>query len=237
MIVDSTPGGWEFTPEVTAGFDAHIAASVPHYHSVQEQVADLAAWFAPRRSVVADLGAATGTTAALIARRYPRRRLQFWLYDRSETMLAAAAAKLGPLCEVAPRLRAGTIEVLPLDHPPAGLTLCLWTLQFLRPDDREQVLAKARAGAAADGALVVAEKLRLRHPLWAEIGISATNDQKSAAGASPDEICAKERSLRGVLIPWSDQDNRDALRDAGWGDVEVLWRWHQWVVYVALARP
>ncbi len=210
-----------------------MTASVPFYDAIQELVAEAADWLAPQGSVVADLGAATETTVALIRSRHPARAHRWHLYDSSEAMLGAATDKLGPRADVA--LHPGPAEVVPLDHPPAALTLCLFTLHFLAPQDRVAVLGKAHRASRSDGAILLAEKLLLPDSPWSEIGASVSHDFKERAGISATDIRAKERSLRGVLCPWTDEQNRQALVAAGWRRPEVLFRWHQWVVYGAFA--
>jgi tRNA (cmo5U34)-methyltransferase len=231
--VPETPGTWAFTPEVAAGFDGHVTASVPFYREIQDLVAEVADWLAPAGSVVADLGAATGTTAALVQSRHPGRDHRFHLYDESRAMLDAAVAKLGRGAAVT--VRCGPVQAVPFDHPPASLTLCLFTLHFLPPADRVAVLRKAASASRGDGAVLLAEKLRLPDSRWAEIGMCASHDYKERGGVGAADIRAKERSLRGVLVPWADEENRQALAEAGWRRPEVLFRWHQWVLYGAFA--
>ncbi|WP_018503001.1 class I SAM-dependent methyltransferase [Parafrankia discariae] len=230
-IVPDAPGGWEFTPEVAAEFDGHVTDSVPYYDQVQDLVAQLADWHAPDGATVADLGAATGTTCARIQGRHPGRALGLHLYDESAAMLDLAAERLPGAV-----LHPGDLRGVELDHPPAGMTLCLFTLQFFDPDSRLHLLMRARHAAAVDGVLVVAEKLHLPDAGWAETAVAVSHDYKAGRGVPAEEIRAKERALRGVLRPWTDEQNRAAISAAGWTRLTVLWRWHQWVLYGAYAR-
>lgn len=228
------PGSWEFTPEVAAVFDSHVEASVPHYPEIQRLVAEAADWLAPAGATVVDLGAATGTTADLIAARHPERGYQFHLYDRSEAMLNQAKAKLAGYPNADVHLHCGALEA-GLEHGYATLTLALFTLQFLDPADRQALLQKARAASREQGALLAAEKLRLRDSRWQTIASAVSADWKAERGIGPDAIHAKERALRGVLVPQTDLENRRMLEGAGWHEVEVLFRWHSWAVYGAFA--
>ncbi len=227
------PGSWEFTPEVAEEFDDHVHASVPFYDDIQQLVSGLSDWLAPRGSVIADLGASTGTTAELIASRHPERKLTFHLYDSQTNMLNIAQRKLKGVDAII-HCHATSIEN-GLAHNGASMTLALFTLQFLDPVDRATVLRSARGRSRPHGALIVAEKLRLLDPRWQEIAISSSHDYKYAHGQNADAVHAKERSLRGVLNPLSDLEQRRLLNDCGWRGVETLFRWHQWVVYAAFA--
>jgi tRNA (cmo5U34)-methyltransferase len=227
------PGSWQFTPDVAGVFDEHVEASVPFYGAVQELVAELADWLAPAGATIADLGCATGTTCQLLQQRHPERGYSFHLYDASAAMLAEAQAKLEPASGQV-KAHQGRLED-GLDHGHASLTLALFTLQFLDPLDRLAVLQMARGCSRPEGALVVAEKLRLPDSRWHEIAGAVSHDWKQARGITDGAIRAKERALRGVLLPATDQANRHAIGAAGWAAVEVLFRWHSWTVYGALA--
>lgn len=229
----SVPGSWRFTPQVAASFDDHVKSSVPFYDEIQQLVASLADWLAPNGAIVADLGASTGTTAAVIAQRHPERQFHFWLYDEQESMLNFAREKLAGIngtCEY----RVGRIEQ-DLAHEDAHLTLALFTLQFLDPRDRVSVLRDVRKRTRPGGALLFAEKLRLTDAQWQEIAISSSHDYKAACGISDAEIRSKEQALRGVLNPLTDEGQRSMLADCGWRNIETIFRWHQWVLYGALA--
>lgn len=230
-------GEWAFTPEVVDVFDEHVRASVPHYDVVQQLVVAASDWLLPHGGVVADLGASTGTTVAAILERHPSRELSMHLYDESTDMLRRAETKIGQTSSRSAHVRyhARRIEAGPLDHSHADLTLSLFTLQFLPYADRVETLRLARAAAAPAGALLVAEKLRLTDTRWSEIACDLSHDWKAQSGITDGAIRAKAQALRGVLRPYSIDALQHAVTDAGWTDVETIWRWHQWVLLGAFA--
>ena len=230
--VDQAGGQWTFTPKVAAEFDKHVSSSVPFYNEIQDLVAQCSDWALPERAVFADLGASTGTTAAAISKRHPERNIGFVLYDREDAMLERARAKLSGVRASYVRCDLGRDS---LSHDEAGLTVALFTLQFMPEADRLRVLSEARDRASAGGMLVVAEKLREADSRWHEIAAELSWDQKLAAGLSAEHVVVKAASLRGVLRPLDDLANRAMIERAGWSSVEVLFRWQQWCVYGAFA--
>jgi tRNA (cmo5U34)-methyltransferase len=229
-------GSWEFTPEVAEVFDEHVRASVPFYDAIQDLVAEAADWLVPAGGLIADLGAATGTTVAAVLARHPERDARAALYDEQPAMLAKATARLiDPIARDRVHIYPRRIEDGPLDHKEADLTVCLFTLQFMPLAARRQALYLARQAAAETGALIVAEKIRPLDTRWAEIGADASYDWKAAHGVTPAAIRAKARALRGVLNPQPLGDLLEAIRGAGWRSTEVLFRWHNWVVVGAYA--
>ena len=227
-------GGWKFTPEVTDEFDEHVSASVPHYLVIQQLVAQASDWPVPHGGHYVDLGASTGTTAEQIAKRHPDRRIRATLIDEVPEMLDRAVRKLDPYPNMVVARNPQNI-CAPLTYAPSDLVTALFTLQFLAPDQRESVLANSRARSKASGAIVLAEKVRPSSSVWHEIATDLSHDFKESAGLSDTAIRQKARSLRGVLRPVAMDSIVSELTGAGWNSVEVLFRWHQWVVVGALA--
>jgi tRNA (cmo5U34)-methyltransferase len=229
-------GSWAFTDDVVEVFDDHVRASVPFYDAIQNLVAEAADWLVPAGGLVADLGASTGTTVGAILDRHPERNIRAVLYDEQPAMLSKATGRLmQPAAAGRVDVHARRIEVGPLEHKDADLTVCLFTLQFLPWRDRATALRLAREASAPTGALMVAEKVRLADSRWAEIANDASLDWKAERGISAEAIRAKARALRGVLVPHPLNDLTTVIHGAGWGTPEVLFRWHQWVLLGAYA--
>lgn len=228
-------GAWSFTPGVVDVFDEHVRASVPFYDAIQELVTGLSDWLVPHGGLVADLGAATGTTVHNILQRQAHRDVSAVLYDVEKPMLDKAAENLAD----APARRidyvCAPIQSPPLQHTDADLTLSLFTLQFLPLRDRVAALHLARMSAKETGALVIAEKVRPLDSRWHEISMDSSHDWKASHGITADGIRAKSRALRGVLLPHPQDTLIHAIKTAGWHDPEILFRWHQWVVIGAFA--
>lgn len=232
-----SPGGWKFTPEVTEVFDEHVSASVPHYADIQRIIAEASDWLLPDNGVYVDIGASTGTTAAVIASRHPDRHIRAYLYDEVPEMLGKAAAKLTgyPNLKVERRLQNVTSRSA-LDHLASDLVTAVFTLQFIPLHQREEILYRLYSNSKPSGGLIVAEKIRPTHALWAEIANDASHDFKAEHGLSDTAIRQKARTLRGVLRPSTEADLIQMITEAGWAGAEILFRWHQWVVVGALAR-
>ena len=227
-------GGWSFTSDVVNVFDEHVAASVPHYELFQSIVARIADWLLPAGGLFADIGASTGTTARAVLRRHPDRRLRVVLYDRERAMLDKAKAKIGNFAAEA-KFFPSNLPLGGLQHYDADLTVSLFTLQFLPIKDRQTVLMQARHRSAPSGALLVAEKIRPVDSRWSEIARDMTHEWKSERGLAATAILAKQRALRGVLVPHPSQTLTDLISEAGWVSPEVLFRWHEWQLVGAFA--
>lgn len=231
---DFAPGGWKFTPEVTDVFDEHVTASVPFYPMIQDIVAETTDWLLPNGGVYVDIGASTGTTAEYIAKRHPERSIRAYLYDEVPEMLEKAVAKLAPYTNLKVERRPKNI-LATMDHIPSDLVTSLFTLQFIAPESRQKVLEELHLRSKPTGALIVAEKVRPSHALWAEIACDASHDFKAKQGLSDTAIRQKAKALRGVLRPSTEEELFASIEDAGWRSPDTLFRWHQWTVIGALA--
>src|SRR3954468_19231395 len=152
-------GSWQFTAEVAEVFDDHVRASVPHYDLIQDLVAETTDWLLPAGSLVADLGAATGTTVERIFHRHPDRELRAILYDDQDGMLDKARQRLAAYGDRV-SYSATRVQNGPYEHQLADLTMALFTLQFLPYRERVAALRLARTSSRETGAILVAEKVR-----------------------------------------------------------------------------
>lgn len=227
---------WTFQPAYIAeNFDEHVPKHVPHYEQFQQQVCAVADWLLPRNGVVVDVGCSTGTTALAIERKYADRNPVYWLYDESQAMVKLAERKLLPfISSRRMNLLVGKAEHA-LCHSDADLSLALFTLQFMPQAARRQLLIGLSLRSKRGAALLVAEKVRPQSPRWSEYATSISLDYKATLGVDAAAIRDKERSLRSVLMPNTDDENRKLITDAGWRDVEVLFRWQNWILYGAFA--
>jgi tRNA (cmo5U34)-methyltransferase len=202
---------------------------VPFYDVIQDTVAELSDWLAPDTSTLVDLGVSTGETFARITQRHPDRSLALIGYDTSEEMLTAAKVKVPGLCGYQRSIEDG------LTHHEAQLTLSLFTLQFLPPRHRVNVLRMAHNLTTPEGALLIAEKVREPDARWFEIGAELSWDKKAEAGIPSESIRSKARALRGVLQPNTLRGNLDMITEAGWQGATCLFKWHQWCLFGAFA--
>lgn len=223
---------WTFDA-MGAEFDTHVAAHLPGYADVQRLVALIGAFTLHDGATVADIGASTGMTAALLRDALPNRALTFHLYDADQSMLDQAAARLGPDVN----LHHLTLPGHRPQHTAADLTLALWLLQFLHPGQRRPLLADLREAAAADGCLIVATKTRHADSRWEEVAAAALDDYKADHGVGPSERVAKTAALRGTMHTVAIPDLTDDMLAAGWHSPALLWRWHFWAVIGAWANP
>lgn len=220
-----TAGPWTFGPDVAACFDDMLSRSIPALGELRTIVRDAVEQLAPPDAVVVDLGCSLGATLASVDNG--QRRL--YGVDVSPAMVARARDRLPSAT-----ITEADLTRDELTHPPADVTVVLFTLQFLDPADRVDVLTQARHRARPGSVLIMAEKLAVP-AAWAATITEAYHHRKARSGYTPEQIRAKAASLAGVLRPVTAAQAEAELLDAGWSHPLPVWRSLQFAGWLAKA--
>jgi tRNA (cmo5U34)-methyltransferase len=224
-----------FDEHVASVFDDMLARSVPLYPEVQRMAVELAARFLGEGSTVYDVGCSTGTTLLGIAETVsPGTKIRLIGIEPSAGMREQAAKKLAPAGVV----HAVELWPLPVEEyerlPDAQVIVMLYTLQFLRPMMRAQVMRSMYQSLQPGGCLIFAEKILASDPAFRRVFIDLYHGYKSRNGYSETEIARKREALENVLIPFTDEENQAMLREAGFYQRERLFQWYNFAAYIAV---
>jgi len=224
---------FKFNEKVAAVFDDMVSRSVPSYGEIQRMLVELGVYFATEGSNVYDLGCSTGTTLALLQQSLPVCATLHGI-DSSAEMLQQCRTKLE---EVG---LADTIELrcedldagVPIEN--ASVVMLVLTLMFVRPLNRDRLIAGIYKGLNENGCLLVVEKVLGDGSLFNRLFIERYYAYKRRMGYSELEISQKREALENVLIPYRLQENRDLLLKAGFREVEVFFKWYNFAGFVAV---
>ena len=214
----SERGNWKFSGEIVDAFDAHVSKSVPLYHEGHQLICDMSDFFIKSDSVCYEIGCSTGTLSLRIAEHNKAKpTARFIGLDIEQDMIAKAEQKRAKL----PGLNVSFItdDALTVQFEPADMFVCYYTVQFVRPAVRQDLIKKIFDALNWGGALLLFEKVRSPDARFQDIVTTVYNDFKLKQGYTPEEIVSKARSLKGVLEPFSTQANIDMLKRAGFADI------------------
>jgi len=226
-------GDFTFDRSVAGVFDDMVTRSVPFYTEMQRMIVELARDFATPGSAVYDLGCSTGTTFANID-PYVDPSVRFVGFDNSNEMLDKCRAKL---------TAAGMTRELDLrcrdlnegaEIQDASLVTLVLTLQFIRPLHRNRLIADVVRGLRSQGCLILIEKVLAEESLFNRFFIKYYYDLKRREGYSDTEIAQKREALENVMIPYKLQENIKLLRDSGFKEVDVFFKWYNFCGIVAV---
>jgi tRNA (cmo5U34)-methyltransferase len=225
-------GRWNFEDgELAEIFEHYVRRHVPFYDEIHRMVSEISDRFIRDGSRVYDLGTSTGECVLRIHERHKAKRLRFVAVDSSSEMIAKAEVRLSNVPDVEFVL-ADLNKPFMFNGPDMVTAILLF--QFLRPSSRGKLLEEIYHGLNYGGALVIAEKIKARTGHFESMWTEFHNDLKRRMGVDESEIAAKASSLKGVLIPNSLATNMRLIRQAGFREVEVFFKWYNWVGIVAV---
>ena len=219
-----------FDDAVVAVFPDMIRRSVPGYETVVPLSGLLAARHATPGGRCYDLGCSLGATSLAIVRALGVVDCEVVAVDNSESMLAQARLNLTnePIRWLLDDIRTTPIE-------SACAVVMNYTLQFVPPEQRPNLLSRIRAGLREDGALIVSEKICFTDPARQAYFDEAHLDFKRANGYSDLEISQKRSALEDVMKPDTIEAHQVRFADAGFSEVDVWFRCLNWASFIA--RP
>ncbi len=226
-----------FDASVAQVFDNMVSRSVPFYNEIQRIQADLIMDFLPQDSgVVCDLGCSTGTTIEHLI-NHSRCPVNATLigYDNSESMLEKARIKLSePINTAKVSFRLADLNSLP-ELPPCHAVILNWTLQFVRPIDREQLLKNCYTALRPGGILLLSEKVITNDAVLNRLYIDHYLQFKKSLGGYTDlENQRKREALENVLIPYRLDENYALLERAGFKRRDTYFQWFNFVCIIAV---
>jgi tRNA (cmo5U34)-methyltransferase len=224
---------YRYGADVARVFDDMIVRSVPLYHEIQRMIGEMAADVVTPGSRVYDLGCSSGTTMLALDPAVTR-DATFVGIDNSEDMLAKCREKLG----VHGFTRPYELQCLDLNQgvhvENASLALLVLTLQFIRPLNRERLMADVFRGLKQNGAVILVEKVLGEDSHFNRLFIKYYYDMKRRNGYSETEIAHKREALENVLVPYKLLENRELLLRTGFRYVDVFFKWYNYCGIVAI---
>ncbi|GGB89220.1 carboxy-S-adenosyl-L-methionine synthase CmoA [Dyadobacter sediminis] len=226
---------FKFGTTVVKVFDDMVSRSVPYYNEMQRMVGEIAADHVKEGSCLYDLGCSTGTTMIEVDKLIPS-DIRFIGIDESPEMLAKCDVKLKEADFVRPYdLVTGDLhEPLPIQNASVVI-LCL-TLQFVRPLYRERLLRNIYAGLNPGGVLILVEKVLAESTVFNRDFIKYYYNYKRRNHYSEMEISQKREALENVLIPYKLSENLLLLKEAGFGDCEIFFKWYNFSGLIAYKK-
>lgn len=232
----SRASDFQFTEEVAEVFDDMLIRSVPLYLEQQMIIQELGKRFYAPGTAGYDLGCSTGTTLINLGRELMDQHPRLIGYDNSLPMVEKARERIRRRnLETVVEVRCGDIEEIPLE-PASLMTLC-WTLQFIRPLDRERLIRRLYESLVSGGALIITEKVLTGSPATNQLFIDRYYEFKKRNGYSNEEIARKREALENVLVPFRIDENVRLFRRAGFQIVDTFFQWYNFAGFLCVKRP
>ncbi len=227
---------FRFDTTVAAVFPDMLQRSIPGYAASIEAIGSLAARFVRPGTRCYDLGCSLGAATlamrqAIRAKAVPDCRIL--AIDNAPAMVERCreivdADDTGPAVEVIlGDIRDATIR-------NASMVTLNYTLQFVEPPDRNELIRRIHDGLNAGGVLVLSEKVVDPDPEIEQLLVDLHHEHKRRNRYSALEIARKRAALENVLLPETVAAHRTRLETAGFSRVGVWLRYFNFVSIVAI---
>ena len=218
---------FEFDEEVASVFDDMLNRSVPFYQENLKLQIEILKEFLKENDLVIDLGSSTGTFLIELAKKKPLKLIGI---DNSEAMINRAKQKAKAFGVKIDFLQE---DFLDFSFPKSNSIVANYTIQFVRPLKREKLIKKIYSSLKRNGIFLMSEKLITENKKLNKIMIDIYYNYKKEKGYSEFEIAQKREALENVLIPYSMQENIEMLKNTGFKDIEVIFRWNNFATFIA----
>ena len=221
---------FEFDEEVAAVFDDMLHRSVPLYDEAQQITEFFALRYLQKGGRLYDLGSSTASLLISIAKKLPHQAELIGL-DNSQAMIEQATKKISAF---GLDIKLENADILNYDYKAADVIISNYTLQFVRPLVREELVQKIYDNLKAEGVFIFSEKLISHQKRLNKELIDLYYDFKKTQGYSEFEIMQKREALENVLIPYSEEENIVMAKKAGFAHCEAVFRWGNFATFIAL---
>ena len=219
--INADCGNWSFKGDTVKDFDKHVKKSVPLYEEGHDLICDISDFFVNESSIVYEIGCSTGALSIKLAQHnINKMKARFVGIDIENDMVDAANKNKKKYPDINVDFMAA--NALEVELEPSDLIVCYYTVQFIHPSVRQELINKLYKSLNWGGALLLFEKVRGPDARFQDMMTSLYTDYKIRAGYTPGDIVAKSRSLKGILEPFSTQGNIDMLKRAGFIDINTV---------------
>ncbi len=211
---------FSFDAQVADVFTDMIERSVPGYRAIITMIETLTEHYAQPGSNLYDLGCSLGAATLSMERGLNAKDCQIIAVDNSPAMVARCRKALSRAH------RPTLVEIICGDMremkiADASVVVLNFTLQFISPEERLQLLKKIYSGMRPGGVLILSEKVIFDDAHLNEVLIDIHHDFKRAHGYSDLEVSQKRNALENVLVPETISTHRERLAQAGFASVDV----------------
>jgi len=228
VFTQSMEKKFEFDEAVASVFDDMLSRSVPFYDEVRKLVISFILLEQKEGLKVLDLGS---STAKFLLDLHSKMSVSMKLkgIDNSQAMLDRAEQK----CQAfGANIELEFADMLIYNYKEEDIIVANYTLQFIRPIQRLELIKKIYTGLKDEGMFIFSEKIVFENKVLDKQMIDIYYDYKKEQGYSEFEITQKREALENVLIPFTIKENIQMCKDAGFTKVETVFQWANFVTFV-----
>ena len=224
-------GDFVFNEQVADVFEDMAVRSIPGYETIVSTIGGFAKKYYRSNSNIYDLGCSLGGVTFEICKQLGESDFNLVAIDNSEAMierLVEKKTKIGGL-ENSVKVLCEDISDTAIEN--ASVVILNFTLQFLPPKCRNQLIKRIYNALIPGGILVLSEKIVLDDKSLNNLFIEMYHKFKESNGYSELEISQKRLALENILIPEPISVHKSRHVSAGFNSFEV---WFQQLNFVSM---
>ena len=152
-----------FDHDVARVFPDMIKRSIPGYPTIVENIGVIAAHYAQTDSLIYDLGCSLGASTQSMRRHLRQEGCRIIAVDNAAAMVERCREYLSAQDAMIEELVPASVihaDILALPLEPCSVVVLNFTLQFIPPPHRLQLLSRIRQALLPGGILILSEKFR-----------------------------------------------------------------------------
>lgn len=227
------PADFVFDERVAAVFPDMLQRSIPGYPAIINMIETLTSRFAQPDSNLYDLGCSLGASSFSMLRGLKVPNCHIIAIDNSQAMIDRCQ-KMPVKKNDTARIEFRCEDILKSTINNASVVVMNFTLQFVDPAARCELLNTICSGMRPGGIMILSEKVKFADQRVNELLIDTYHAFKKANGYSDLEISQKRNALENVLIPETTKDHRDRLIRAGFKSAEIWFQCFNFMSMLAI---
>ncbi len=209
-----------FDDAVANVFPDMIRRSVPGYENIITMIGLFAEQYVQNNSQCYDLGCSLGAATLALRHHINKDKVSIIAVDNSESMVEHCRINIKKDASTSTvQVVCNDIQNIAIEN--ASMVILNFTLQFLDPDKRMELLQNIYNGMNEGGALILSEKITFSNKAIRETNIQLHEAFKKANGYTELEISQKRSALENTLIPDTIETHQQRLSDIGFTTINV----------------
>lgn len=227
---------FRFNEAVARVFPDMLRRSIPGYAASIEAIGSLAARYVRPGTTCYDLGCSLGAATLAMRHGIDEPCCRVVAVDSSPAMIKRCTELIAEDDRLnGPETQVDVVEsdIRDMTFTNASMVVLNYTLQFVDPADRDELLRRIHAGLNEGGILVLSEKVVDDDPQLEALLVDLHHEHKRRHHYSALEVARKRAALENVLVPESVGAHRARLQRAGFTRSAVWLRYFNFVSIIA----
>lgn len=222
-----------FDHKVAEVFNDMISRSVPGYATIISMIGVLSERYATSGSHCYDLGCSLGAATLAMRHHIQHSDCTIVAVDNSPAMIERCRKNIDADSAKVP-VEIICADLIDTDITNASMVVLNFTLQFLPPAMRQNVIDRIFNGLRPGGLMILSEKIRFEDEVLDQLFIDMHHRFKQSHGYSELEISRKRTALENVLVPETIEEHEQRLQNAGFNRIDVWFQCFNFASIVAI---